>query len=732
MKRYPTKINKAIEYDKKQQKIDKFVYHVPNIDPKDVKTPSSATDDRQFKQFLEYIKIDTTDDMGERIIRTRRPSELKNNLKEFTSFLFYGKDRTLKPFQVNMCEFIDEMMKQAYDNRINYPNTNGEYHRRFALYDVQTGEGKSISIFYLSVLSAYYPIFSKPIQQYPETMVTAMVVTPTTSLASQHYNEISRVYYRISYNRSQTGYSEYFPYIELNTTTELDEEGRQKVTKRADELVKICTGSGNFNLFNEVGDKRLQPYIIVCTYEHALQYLQRHMEIYDKNSKTPTTIRSILKCCIFDESHYITQGGRVAPRALNHWLRALNIPTLYMTGTVTDELKAILQEEAGPHPFYCKSISKRENPRIYKSILLKQPSYTKDKERLVIRQSAESIFTFMVRALQYESSNKKKRTIYFIENKKLIKLTAVKLYVLIKETNETNKEDEPFPIIKQIKEYRNYELCVEQLKKDIVIKTDTTDYKRILNNLGLAEITGDIPSMGDIIVDLFERGVVIVFSDIDIFTRKLLSFHLETVWSKWYVCISTSALAEGINPKFVRSVSINSKLSQKKECGISEIKCQQMLGRCDREDNGGISFYPKNCIKEAKIGDGPVETVITIGRNITLDMLYLINKFTNKQLTVIEEIPSVCEIGGFKNIEINIQLPSIKGYVNFPIIDSLSKISTSPAYEVNSQNEIQLRFSYKEKIYIFKSPFSSSFSSIFKNIIYLFLFTTQILLLNCH
>jgi hypothetical protein len=216
---------------------------------------------------------------------------------------------------------------------------------RGCLFTMPTGAGKSIAIDYLSVRAAATHISDGRNHIANSTVILAV---PTVALAQEAYQRLYDRWYAYGAEVLATG-------VELHRAPMMKIAAMHGERKIPLVPIKLLAGSSDVqgivvrasrNASAEAGEAVAGTkgtfdivYVAVCTYEHALQLVQSHAQ----PMPMPYTgnVGEHLAAVVFDEAHYITESTRTAAMALHAWVRMVDIPTVYMTGTPSDRFKAL-------------------------------------------------------------------------------------------------------------------------------------------------------------------------------------------------------------------------------------------------------------------------------------------------------------------------------------------------------------------------------------------------------
>jgi hypothetical protein len=335
-------------------------------------------------------------------------------------------------------------------------------------------------------------------------------------------------------------------------------------------LVELMYGDNGELLDSEARTKKgKQAWLVVATYEHAASILARAAtnRLYSWDTMSKTTVLDHIEGVIMDEAHNV-EMGREAAWCLHMWIKRRNLWAVYLTGTASATLATTL--EAEQHDFFVQ----RKFPRVF------LPFSCFSEVTSLIIHAVSLCFCGWVQSIMTMRSQ---RTAVFIENKLFLKITlCVLVYKLQTDVKSLFGTD-------ALLDYINdpaYDSLAEALRRDTSLVCDSIAYGKFLDS------HYNIP-YNVALVWAYRRGIILYTADLSTGVRRRLSVILSSRTVPFTVVIATSALAEGCNMAGLKYVFVPATISSKGKKSILTItKAAQQAGRCDREDEFGMSFIP--------------------------------------------------------------------------------------------------------------------------------------------
>jgi hypothetical protein len=318
--------------------------------------------------------------------------------------------------------------------------------------------------------------------------------------------------------------------------------------------------------------KNTQAAGYIATFEQLLALLRKgdlhtHGDPKNPNSRT---IADKIAIVIIDEAHYITNSGRPAVRAVMCWCQVYNITVILLTGTPTLELVNFANH--AHIPVHTINVTRRY-PR---AALPFQPF---DGYPNLAHGLAELAFGVWLTSLH---SNRRVRGAIFIEDKLALKIVlSVLCYRVLNDTHLFYPEN---PLI----HHHHYELLMKIIKDDLAISGDDCVYGEFIHG----RYTHEFKS---VFIEMAMRGILLVTADSGAAVRKQMSQIISGNNTQFSLVLATSAIAEGVNMSHIRILMVSARLRTGKysgQCFMSSVKVEQMAGRHDREDMGGVVFIP--------------------------------------------------------------------------------------------------------------------------------------------
>jgi hypothetical protein len=235
------------------------------------------------------------------------------NPRAFFDRFIWPQDRSLREGQKNFVSFVNAALRPLV----------GQTWSKGCLFEMPTGAGKSIAVDYLSVLAAETHIRAGRTGSVKSSLIVAV---PTIALAHEAHARLYDKWAAYGYAAVKSGAElticppisiaacrggRDIPLVPIKLLA--GNSDTQGIVVRASRNAGPEAGT---NAEGTTGTTAI-AFVVVCTFEHALQLLQAHARQLPPPFGGP--LRPHIGALVINEAHYVTELSRSATAALHCW-----------------------------------------------------------------------------------------------------------------------------------------------------------------------------------------------------------------------------------------------------------------------------------------------------------------------------------------------------------------------------------------------------------------------------